>query len=681
MYRLVAILLVLIFTGSSFAQKITLQDRIIAEHIYNFGVFVTWKKNKSVSSIDTEKFNIGVLSKDTSMYYLLKGICKWRLIKWKKIDVKLFSDISDVRYVQVLYVGRDMNPFVPEVDSIISLWPTLLITDSCQNYSNLMINFFPKNSIKKVEINEDVIKSRGMKCSPLLFTVAKKYEEDWEGMFRESEIQLAIEKELVSQQQRILEEKGKEIRLKESQISQLSASISEKEKHLEEQKLLLHKSQLDLKEKILQISEKSKVLASQKSVIAGQEKEITIKKQELLLQLKEYEKQKKILDDQKSEIDGQQELINDQKKVLSTTLENMKKQQLVMYFLGVVILLIGVLAFSIYRGYKVKKKINSALKKKNVEIFHQKEEIQSQRDEIEAQRDEITAQRDTVINQKRQIEFILSELTDSIHYAGRIQNAILPTKAKWATFPFEHFVMYHPRDIISGDFYWFENTGKHIVFCVADCTGHGVPGAFMSMLGVASLYDALKEVKEIDPGIILDRTRDYLLNALQQDAITDNQQYTRSVKDGMDIALCTINLETLELKYAGANNPLYIVKAEAKAKEVKREENLALASSLALIEVKGDKMPIGLHVHMEPFRTHTIKLEKGDSLYIFSDGMADQFGGPKNKKFKYKQLKEILIANSYKPMAFQKEQLETAFISWKGKYDQMDDVTIMGVRV
>ncbi len=519
-----------------------------------------------------------------------------------------------------------------------------------------------------------------MKVNPLLYTIAKKYEEDWEGMFRESEVQLAIEKELVSQQQEILEKKSREIKAKETQIAELSDKIAEKEKHLARQMEQLLESQAELKVKMDQIAEKSRILASQKSVIRGQENDIKIKKDELLRQAKEYEKQKQVLEKQQSEIHDQQSMIDAQKEKLSVTLENMKKQQLVMYFLGIVVVMIALLAFMIYRNLKMKKKINAALKRKNVEIFHQKEEIQSQRDEIEAQRDEITAQRDTVINQKGQIEIILGEITASIHYAGRIQKAILPAQARWDSFPFEHFVIYNPRDIISGDFYWFEKINNHIIFCVADCTGHGVPGAFMSMLGVAALNDAVKEKDTYDPAKILNRTRDYIISALHQTKHSENKQFMPSVKDGMDVSICSIDLDTLELQFAGANNPLYIVTGcsllvtgELNQKPETRNQQL--------IELKPDKMPIGIHERMDSFTVKNHHLKKGDCIYIFSDGIADQFGGPFNKKFKYRQLREILSENNMKQMYVQKNKIEDAFIKWKGTFDQIDDVTIMGVRI
>jgi serine phosphatase RsbU (regulator of sigma subunit) len=676
MNKLVILILLipLLYCLKAPAQSITLQDRIIAEHIYNFGIYVNWKKSSSLEDFDTEKFRIGILSSDTSMYFLMSRLCKWRMLKWKKIEVVHYTNIKDIRYIQILYVGRDMREMVSDVDREIKNWPTLLITDSCHNYPSIMINFFPRNALKRVEINKQNIESRGMKVSPLLFTIAKKYEDDWELMFKESEEQLELEKELVLMQQKTLEEKAREIKMKEIQISGLSQDIAEKEKHLNEQKDLLMKSQAELRDKMLLIIEKTRILNSQSGLIKGQEAEILERKKELLQQMKEMEMQKDILDNQKKEIDEQQDMIASQKKTLTATLDNLKKQQLIMYFLGIVLILIALLAINIYRGLRMKKKINAALKKKNVEIFHQKEEIESQRDEIEAQRD-------TVITQKKQIEYILSELTDSIHYAGRIQNAILPTHAKWASFPFPYFVMYHPRDIISGDFYWFEKTGDHLIVCVSDCTGHGVPGAFMSMLGVAALNDAVKEQNDFNPGKILDRTRDYIIHALQQ---SSSHQPPGSVKDGMDVALCSVNLKTLELQFAGANNPIYIVNpaighwplavghcgAEANSQQ-------PMANS-QLIELKGDKMPIGVHVRMDSFQTQSVQLKKGDAVYLFSDGMADQFGGPRNKKFKYKQIKELLIDSYGKGIDEQKEIFETAFISWKGKGEQMDDVTLMG---
>gem|GEM_PF-4447169 len=320
--------------------------------------------------------------------------------------------------------------------------------------------------------------------------------------------------------------------------------------------------------------------------------------------------------------------------------------------------------------------LNRDLSEKNSKLNLQNEEIMAQRDEISSQRDEITAQRDAITQQKDQIEFIHEEQTSSIRYAQRIQQAMLPSLDLIKDAGFDHFLFFKPRDIVSGDFYWAGRQENTIVITVADCTGHGVPGAFMSMLGIAFLKEIVMKEYITQPDVILKKLRKEIVRSLKQ-----NDESTQ--RDGMDIALCSINLDTLELQFAGANNPFYIVKAEAKAEaeEVKREETLALASSLALFEVKGDKMPIGIHERMDAFSLYTHQLQKGDCIYLFSDGFADQFGGRHGKKLKYKQLKEILLTNSGYPLTLQKEKIEMFFSEWKGSLEQVDDVTLLGIKL
>jgi len=214
----------------------------------------------------------------------------------------------------------------------------------------------------------------------------------------------------------------------------------------------------------------------------------------------------------------------------------------------------------------------------------------------------------------------------------------------------EHFIVYQPRDIVSGDFFWVGKENNSIIIAVADCTGHGVPGAFMSMLGIAYLKEIVSKDGITQPDIILDNLRREIIRSLKQEG--GNQ------RDGMDIALCTINLDTLELQFAGANNPLYIVTG-----------CWSLVAGNQEPETRNQKL-IELN-----------KLQKGDCIYLFSDGIADQFGGTGGKKFKYKQLKELIIANSQKPMAEQKEIIENAFANWKGALEQVDDVTLMAIKL
>ena len=354
----------------------------------------------------------------------------------------------------------------------------------------------------------------------------------------------------------------------------------------------------------------------------------------------------------------------------------LKKKEMWMYFLVGGILLLLLLAFFIFRSYRIKKRSNLLLKQQNYEIQQKNEEITAQRDEIESQRDEIEAQRDLVINQKNEIEIHRDEIAeqkkeilDSIHYAKRIQKALLPPEDYIAINLPEHFILFKPRDIVSGDFYWAKVIQNRLVFCVADCTGHGVPGAFMSMLGVAFLNEITNTIIQEKPDFkasdILDKLRANVISALHQTGKQGEQ------KDGMDIALCILDLASHELQFSGAYNPLYIIKNPPSQE-----------SDVQLVEVKGDKMPIGIyHGSGKDFTNHQTMLQKGDRVYIFSDGYADQFGGEDGKKFKYSKFKELLISMHDNTIEDQKHILNYAFEQWKENYAQIDDVCVFGLRI
>ena len=277
--------------------------------------------------------------------------------------------------------------------------------------------------------------------------------------------------------------------------------------------------------------------------------------------------------------------------------------------------------------------------------------INSQKLEVELKNEEISLQKELVeVKQK--------EIIDSINYAKRIQQAVLTGEDVWNKISKEHFILFKPKDIVSGDFYWAYNTPNgRSIFALADCTGHGVPGGFMSMLGNSFLNEIVVENKIFKANEILNRLRSKVIAALEQKGQTEQ-------KDGMDIALCVWNKMDNTLEFAGANNPLWLLRG--------RE----------IIEYKADKMPIGTYLEIEkPFVSTTIQLQLGDILYLSTDGYADQFGGPKGKKFKYKALLELLMKNSTQEMGMQKIKLDEAFVAWKNKHEQVDDVAVIGVRV
>ena len=242
---------------------------------------------------------------------------------------------------------------------------------------------------------------------------------------------------------------------------------------------------------------------------------------------------------------------------------------------------------------------------------------------------------------------------DSITYAKRIQSAILPSAKRVSEHLNEHFILYKPKDVVAGDFYWLEQTHNTVLFAAADCTGHGVPGAMVSVVCHNALNRSVREHGLTDPGEILTKTREIVV-----------QEFAKSeedVKDGMDIALCA--LEGNKLHYAGANNPLWIIR--------KGE----------IIETKANKQPIGQFDNPVPYTTHPFELEKGDTIYIFSDGYMDQFGGEKGKKFTIKAFRELILSIQDKSMDAQKRIIDEAFETWKGALEQVDDVCVLGVRV
>ncbi|MBU0763320.1 MAG: SpoIIE family protein phosphatase [Bacteroidetes bacterium] len=370
---------------------------------------------------------------------------------------------------------------------------------------------------------------------------------------------------------------------------------------------------------------------------------------------------------------------------------DMKRQRIMIYSFIVVLSVILIFSFLLYRMFLAKKKANIELALKNHQIMQQKEEIEAQRDQLATQNDEIRKQkdeieshieliekqRDTVTKQRDQIEHINTEITDSIHYAKRIQGAILPRDAYARDLLKDYFVLFRPKDIVSGDFYWMTKIEGRTVVAAADCTGHGVPGAFMSMLGAAFLNEIVNKEYITHTGVILRRLRKEIIKALQQKGQTGEQ------KDGMDISLCSIDMESLDFQFSGANNPLYIIR-DKNAPELSGWEGFE-GDSCILYEIKGDKMPIAIYERMDKFVDHELQLVKGDRLYLFTDGFADQFGGPKGKKFKYKPFKQLLLDNALNPMQEQKAVLEKSLQEWivcdGTEYEQVDDITVVGIEI
>jgi serine phosphatase RsbU (regulator of sigma subunit) len=577
---------------------------------------------------DSSVFRIGILDRDVSLFFEMGNLRKTRTrIQDKPVEIVKFNSESQIIYTQLLYVNKASGFNLNKVKAVIEKHQTLLMTEGYE-FRESMINFIGvEGEMPKYGVNEDMINKAGMKVNSNMLAQAIKTKEDWENLFGKASEEIVIQRDTIRQQIEMINNQKAEILHQKALLDSLDKEITAKVKTLNDKQKVLEKQ-------FVQISKQQGEITVQKQTIVVQQNQVLVQKDTL-------SKQKEKIDLQMARLDEQLKRISEQDSKIKVQLEAIEKQKLVLYFVILALLLVSFLGYYIYRGYKIKKEANIKLEEKNRTISLQK-------DEIEKQRDLAAAQRDQIGYQKRHIE-------DSIMYAKRIQTALIPSLELFSD-KLEHFVLYKPLAIVSGDFYWVSTQSNPQVIISADCTGHGVPGAFMSMLGVTMLNEIVNGKHIMEPDQIIENLRQGIIKSLKQVAEED------SIKDGMDIAVCVVDFDKNILWYAGANSPMYHVRGGE------------------LTHYRADKMPVAIHYRMEPFTLHKIDLQKGDAFYIFSDGFADQFGGPNQKKFMSMQLRETLVAMSGVPMLQQGERLNEIFEEWRGDSPQIDDVTLIGVR-
>jgi serine phosphatase RsbU (regulator of sigma subunit) len=335
-------------------------------------------------------------------------------------------------------------------------------------------------------------------------------------------------------------------------------------------------------------------------------------------------------------------------RVLENNAAEKRQLNTVIISLAVCLVIVSLSVFFIIRVLRIKYKANKELVLKNEILNRQKSEIE--------------IQKAVITGQWQEVEEINHKLFNSIHYAKRIQGAAISPKTEVdALFP-DNFIYYRPRDIVSGDYYRVAKCGRYNVFITADCTGHGIPGAFLSMLGISALKEyCVSEEDGANPGTVLDRMRSFIKSTL-------NSGSGKVIDDGMDMTICSFDFENMELRYAMANQTAYIIR--------KGE----------IIKLKGDRMPVGRYiVEKEHFTSYTLPLEKGDVVYTFSDGIPDQLGGElksgMERKFLSKNLVAFLKEIYLKPFEEQNMLLDKEITAWRDGRPQVDDITLIGVRV
>ncbi len=316
--------------------------------------------------------------------------------------------------------------------------------------------------------------------------------------------------------------------------------------------------------------------------------------------------------------------------------EELKKKRMQRNYLIVGFCLMLVVTGIIFRSYRQKQKDNQI---------------------IALQKTEVEKQREIVMLQKQSLETHQKDIIDSITYAKRLQEAILPPQTFINRYIPENFIYYKPKDLVAGDFYWAENMNDLFFIAAADSTGHGVPGCMVSVVCSNALNRSIKEFKITDPGKILDKTRELVVETFAKSA--------EDVKDGMDISMLCIDHKNKTIQWSGANNPLWYLQNETGV----------------IKEIKGDKQPIGKTENPKPFTTHAITYCEGSIFYLFTDGFADQFGGSNGKKFKYKPFAELLFNNHTLPLTDQKNNVDEAFQQWKQDLEQVDDVCVLAIKI
>ncbi len=309
------------------------------------------------------------------------------------------------------------------------------------------------------------------------------------------------------------------------------------------------------------------------------------------------------------------------------------------------------------------------IEKQNSEIIIQNAELKSQKEEILVQNEMLFAQKEEILEKQKKIEIQNNDIKDSISYASRIQSVLMPSKRKVARILGPHFIYFKPKDIVSGDFYWIEEFNNKTIVAVADCTGHGVPGAFVSVMGISFLNEIVLSAKAnselLSPAAILDLLREKMLHALSNNE-SDEEAY-----DGMDISICVIDHERKIYEYAGALLSVYHVSKF-------HDGN----SNLHLEQLKPDIHPISMMKYGDhSYSNLTLPFEYGDMLYLFTDGFPDQFGGPDGRKLLSVNFKNLILSIANSPLENQLEKLDLKFNTWKGSLDQIDDVTVIGIKL
>ena len=646
---IILLLLPVVLSLKIYAQQFS-ESRLKAEYILLLASYVEWP-----DSIVPGPYEIGVLGSN-KIYNELSFKSETDYFKEKHINVTYFRRIRDITPVHILFVNKEENQDIRKVWSRIKNRPILLLTDSCEQYEYIMINMLALNAGgKPFELNKKNIDDAGLQVSQrILYTGGR--EEELREIYKISEQQLQlIEKELEALNRELISQ-YEELEDRRQEIDSLNLNIDHQKKEL---KLL--SSEIISQQQSLE--EKTALLLQQEKEFETLENAIQLIENQLKLQNDSLMAGKEILRIQRDSIIYQQNQINLQESILGEQKIIIARQQYLLYFFLILLLLVSVIVLFVIRANQIRRRANRILKERNDSIARQNVEISRQKQEILAHREQLEK-----IN--RAIEKQNEDIKASIYYALTIQNAILPAREQIDK-QIENFTIYLPKDIVSGDFYWFTSSLKSggniemTFFAVVDCTGHGVPGGFLSMIGSRMLSTIVNENHIYEPDKVLERMDKNLRHALKQDQ-TEND-------DGMDVCLCRIDKSKnfkkeqkgeIRVLFSGARRPLYYTRNKSDVEMI-----------------RGDRKTIGGRYYREKhFTTRELLLNRGDRIYLTTDGITDQHS-PSREKFGIKRFTEILSKTVNLSMEEQKKHFEEELLGFMRYEKQRDDITVVGIKL
>lgn len=649
------LLCVCFYTTAVNAQMVT-EEWLKSEYTILLAGYFSWPDEEK---IDT--FNIGVLSSQ-AIYTLISLKSEVQTLKEKPFTVSYFNKLKDLRSVDILYVDEKKNNSLKKIFNRFEGQPVLIVTDSAKSSEFTMLNILGMNlgGNKPFQLNKINIDNAGLSVSSkILFTAGN--EDDLRNIYRELEHEGAKMRTDLDTLNRELAQKQKELAESEKKLDERVKEIKTlvNEIELQTREMTTLSDSINIKE--MDLLDKIRLLGNQENRVREREAEINALNSDIAEKEKEIRDRSQVIEKQLDDIVLQTAMMKEQQKILDSQKIQIERQKIILLFFLILSVLILGLGFMSYRAYQIKRRANRILKEKNRVIQDQKSDILNQKEEIQTQRDKL---QEVNIKIERQNE----NITDSIYYALTIQQAMLPDLDGMEKL-FEGFIIYMPKDIVSGDFYWFTQRGRNksgersYFFAVVDCTGHGVPGGFLSMIGSRMLYAIVNEHKIYQTDQILELMDKRIRQALNQQK-TDND-------DGMDICLCRItrqdddeNDNNVYLSFSGARRSLFLIR-QGKEVEV----------------IRGDRRTIGgKHFNPNPFSKNELALKSGDRIYLTSDGLMDQ-NSPEREKFGTRRFISFLNEHALLSMDQQKSKLEEKMLGFMKLEKQRDDITVMGIKL